>query len=95
LAPALVNARTTTELAKLALPGLSELVPADVLTWDRVELATGAVHHEARPAEAEPLGAFAATVGTAAGHPLLARMPNVAIGRCVSPRPSTTPTVPE
>lgn len=37
-----------------------------------VELATGAVRHEAVPAEAEPPGAFAAVVGNAAGHPLLA-----------------------
>jgi hypothetical protein len=28
--------------------GLAELVPADVLIWDRVELATGAVGHEDR-----------------------------------------------
>ena len=46
-------------------------MPADVLTWDRVELATGAVGHEAMPSEAEPPGAFAAIVGDAAGHPLL------------------------
>jgi hypothetical protein len=50
----------------------AELVPADVLTWDRVELATGAVHHSAVPAGAEPRGAFEAVVGDAAGHPLLA-----------------------
>jgi len=71
-ARALVDVRTMTELRQLALGGLCELVPADVLTWDRVELATGAVDHEALPAEAEPLGAFAATVTDAAGHPLLA-----------------------
>jgi DNA-binding CsgD family transcriptional regulator len=68
----LVDARTMAELRELAFQGLSELVPADVLTWDRVELATGAVHHDARPAEAEPPGAFAASVGNADGHPLLA-----------------------
>jgi DNA-binding CsgD family transcriptional regulator len=68
---ALVEARTMAELRELALPGLVELVPADVLTWDRVELATGAVDHEAVPAEAEPSGAFAAIVGDARGHPLL------------------------
>ena len=33
---------------------LAELVPADVLTWDRVELATGAVEHESTPVGAEP-----------------------------------------
>jgi DNA-binding CsgD family transcriptional regulator len=72
-ARALRGARTATELQGRALPGLEELVPADVLTWDRVELATGAVRHEAVPADAEPLGAFAEIVGdTAAGHPLLA-----------------------
>jgi hypothetical protein len=53
------------------LEGLGELVPAELLTWDRVELATGAVRHEAVPAEAEPPGAFAAVVDDAAGHPLL------------------------
>ena len=66
------DVRTTAELRRLALQALGELVPADVLTWDRVELATGAVDHEAVPAEAEPPGAFAATVATAADHPLLA-----------------------
>jgi DNA-binding CsgD family transcriptional regulator len=71
-AHALVDARTVAEFRELALQGLCELVPADVLTWDRVEPATGAVHHQARPAEAEPPGAFAATVGNAADHPLLA-----------------------
>jgi DNA-binding CsgD family transcriptional regulator len=68
---ALVGARTMAELRQLALPGLVELVPADVLTWDRVELATGAVDHEVVPAEAEPSAAFAAIVGDARGHPLL------------------------
>ena len=59
------------ELRRRALSGLAELVPADVLMWDRVELATGVVRHEAIPADAEPPGAFAAIVGDAAGHPLL------------------------
>ncbi len=60
-----------TDLRRRAPAGLAELVPADVLTWDRVELATGAVRHEAIPAEAEPPGAFAAIGHDAAGHPLL------------------------
>ena len=68
---ALVDARTLAELRRLAQSGLVELVPADVLTWDRVALATGAVCHEAVPAEAEPPGAFAAVVRDARGHPLL------------------------
>jgi hypothetical protein len=70
-ARALVNARTEAELRRQVLQGLGELVPADVLTWDRVELATGAVRHEAVPAEAEPPGAFAAIVSDATGHALL------------------------
>ena len=68
---ALVEARTMAGPRQLAHSGLFELVPADVLTWDRVELATGAVRHEAVPAEAEPPGAFAAVVGDATRHPLL------------------------
>jgi DNA-binding CsgD family transcriptional regulator len=67
-----VNARTEEELRRRALQALTELVPADVLTWDRVELATGAVRHTAVPDESEPRGAFEAIVGDAAGHPLLA-----------------------
>ena len=39
------EARTAAEVRRYAV-GLAELVPADVLTWDRVELATGAVRHE-------------------------------------------------
>src|SRR5689334_22187921 len=67
----LSGARTVAELRRQALSGLAELVPADVLMWDRVELATGVVRHEAIPADAEPRGAFAAIVGGVAGHPLL------------------------
>jgi len=63
--------RTEAELRRRTLQALAELVPSDVLTWDRVELATGAVHHEAVPSEAEPPGAFAAVVGDATDHPLL------------------------
>ena len=82
--------RTMAELRPLALGGLCELVPADVFTWDRVELASGAVHHEALPAGAEPLGAFAATVADAAGHPLLAahaarRRPALRLSEAVEP----------
>lgn len=72
LGRALLEARTVLELRRRVLPGLARLVPAEVVTWDRVELSTGAVRHEAEPAEAEPPNAFAATVGGAAGHPLLA-----------------------
>jgi DNA-binding CsgD family transcriptional regulator len=70
-ARALSGARAVTELRRRALAGLVELVPADVLMWDRVELATGVVRHEAIPADAEPPGAFAAIVADVAAHPLL------------------------
>ena len=86
----MVGARTEAELRRRALQALAELVPADVLTWDRVELATGAVRHEAVPAEAEPPGAFEAVVGRAADHPLLAahaarRRPALRLSELVEP----------
>jgi DNA-binding CsgD family transcriptional regulator len=72
VARSIVGARTETELRRRALEALADLVPADVLTWDRVELATGAVDHEATPVGAEPSGAFEAVVRQASDHPLLA-----------------------
>ena len=78
-ARSIVGARTEVELRRRALEALAELVPADVVTWDRVELATGAVDHEATPVGAEPAGAFEAVVGRARDHPLLAAH---ATGRC-------------
>jgi DNA-binding CsgD family transcriptional regulator len=71
-AQALLEARTVPEVRGRALTGLAALVPADVLTWDEIELTTSAVRHEAFPAGAEPPGAFGAIVSDAAGHPLLA-----------------------
>ena len=90
-ARALFGARTVAELRRRALSGLAELVPADVLMWDRVELATGVVRHEAIPADAEPPGAFAAIVGDSAGHPLLSahaarRRPALRLSEAVAPR---------
>jgi DNA-binding CsgD family transcriptional regulator len=70
-ARAIADARTVAELRGRALQELARLVPADVLTWDRVGLATGAVRHEAVPSAAEPPGAFETIVGDAVGHPLL------------------------
>jgi DNA-binding CsgD family transcriptional regulator len=89
-ARAMVEARTEAELRSRALEALAELVPADVLTWDRVELATGAVRHEAVPPEAEPPGAFEAIVRRAADHPLLAahaarRRPALRLSELVEP----------
>src|SRR5437763_9072090 len=68
---AIAEVSVVSDLRHRASTGLAEIVPADVLTWDRVELATGAVRHEAIPADAEPPGVFAAIVGDVAGHPLL------------------------
>ena len=81
LARSIVGARTEVELRGRALEALDELVPADVLTWDRVELATGAVDHEATPVGAEPAGAFEAVVGHAGHHPLAVAHPQP-IGGC-------------
>ena len=90
-ARALAEARNVTDVRRRALSGLGALVPADVLTWDHVELVTGAVRHEAIPAEAEPAGAFASLVGGATGHPLLAahaarRRSAVRLSEAVDPR---------
>ena len=90
VARAVVGARTETELRRRALQALAELVPADVLTWDRVELATGSVDHEAVPVGAEPSGAFEAVVGHASDHPLLAahatrRRPALRLSEVVDP----------
>ena len=71
-APAIIEARSEAELRCSALEGLAKLVPADVLTWDRVDLVTDEVLHEVVPAGAELPGTFEAVVGRAADHPLLA-----------------------
>ena len=71
-ARAIVGARTEAELRRRAVQALAELVPADVATWDRVQLATGAVEHDTAPVDAEPIGVFEALVARAADHPLLA-----------------------
>jgi DNA-binding CsgD family transcriptional regulator len=91
LARALAEARTEVELRRRALRALAELVPADVLTWDRVALATGGVRHDAAPAGAEPPGAFGAIVSEAADHPLLSahaarRRPALRLSEAVEPR---------
>jgi DNA-binding CsgD family transcriptional regulator len=68
----LQQARTELQLRRAALSATAELVPVDVLSWNRISPTSGAVEHESVPADAEPPGAFAAVVGTAAQHPLLA-----------------------
>jgi DNA-binding CsgD family transcriptional regulator len=62
---------TRAELRRRVFLGLPQLVPADLMAWDRVELASGAVSHEAVPADAESDGAFEGIVRGAASHPLL------------------------
>lgn len=59
------------DIRRRALPALARLLPADVLTWDLVEIATGAVRHASVPVGAEPPGAFEAIVRRVADHPLL------------------------
>jgi DNA-binding CsgD family transcriptional regulator len=94
LARRIVEARTEAELRGRALQALAELVPAEVLTWDRIELTTGAVGHEAVPAEAEPAGAFETVVARVADHPLLAahaarRRPALRLSELVEAGPLT------
>jgi DNA-binding CsgD family transcriptional regulator len=72
VARAVVDAQTEDELRRRALAGLADLVPSEFLTWDRIDLDTGGVRHEAVPTEAEPPGAFDAVVARASRHPLLA-----------------------
>src|SRR4051794_26856790 len=89
-ARSIVDARTEAELRCRALAALAELVPADRVTWDRVELATGLVDHEAAPVDAEPEDAFDALVAHAADHPLLAahaarRRPALRLSDVVAP----------
>ena len=89
-ARSIVGSRTEAELRRHALEALGDLVPADVLTWDRVELATGEIGHEASPVGAEPAGAFEAVVGHARDHPLLAahadrRRPALRLSEVVEP----------
>src|SRR3954452_14418964 len=90
-ARSIVGSRTEAELRRHALEALADLVPADLLTWDRIELATGVIDHEATPVGAEPAGAFEAVVGHARDHPLLAahatrRRPAMRLSEVVEPR---------
>lgn len=87
----IAEAPTEVEVHRGALMALAELVPADLVVWDRVELQTGAIEHDAAPADAEAPGAFAALVGRAVDHPLLAahaarRRTALRLGELVDPR---------
>jgi DNA-binding CsgD family transcriptional regulator len=59
------------ELMRSALDELARIVPCDLTSWNRIVLSTGAVEHEAMPAEAEPRLAFQELSSTASCHPLL------------------------
>ena len=90
----MVDAPTEADLRRRVIHTLAELVPADFLSWDRVEPATGAVDHHAFPADAEPHGAFDAVVETAADHPILAahaarRRPAMRLSELTDARPLT------
>jgi DNA-binding CsgD family transcriptional regulator len=69
---AIADAGSLPELHRRTPADLGELVGADVVAWDRVDLASGVVRHTMLPDDAEPAGAFDAVVGDASGHPLLA-----------------------
>jgi PAS domain-containing protein len=68
---ALDETATPPELMRSALDQLAQIVPSDLTSWNRIFLSTGAVEHEAAPAEAEPPLAFQEVSSTASCHPLL------------------------
>jgi hypothetical protein len=68
---ALDETETPLELMRSALAQLAQIVPSDLTSWNRIVLSTGAVEHEAAPAEAEPRLAFQEVSSTASCHPLL------------------------
>lgn len=65
------QAKTSAEIRQLVLSELASLVPADVLSWNRLHADSDQIEHEAVPREAEPPGAFARVAPTEARHPLL------------------------
>jgi DNA-binding CsgD family transcriptional regulator len=86
-----LEAQTAREVHWRSLEALIVLVPADVLTWDHVELSSGVVRHDVVPVGAEPPGAFEAVVGRAVRHPLVAaqatgRRPALRLSEVVEPR---------
>jgi len=88
---ALEQAQTAIDLQRRALTELIQLVPADVASWNRITLSSGAIEHEAVPAEGEPRGAFQEVTPTAAVHPLLhphavRPRPAVRLSEAVDPR---------
>jgi DNA-binding CsgD family transcriptional regulator len=68
---ALDQTETPLELMRSALDELARIVPCDLTSWNRIVVSTGAVEHEAVPADAEPRLAFQEVSATASSHPLL------------------------
>jgi DNA-binding CsgD family transcriptional regulator len=82
---------TPLEMMRTALEQLVGLVPSDLASWNRIAPTTGAIEHEAAPAEAEPRRAFEAVAPTASRHPLLhphalAARPALRLSDAVAPR---------
>ena len=88
---ALDQTETPLELMRSALEELARIVPSDLSSWNRIVLSTGAVEHEAAPAEAEPGTAFQEVSSTASCHPLLhahaaGARPAVRLSDAIEPR---------
>jgi DNA-binding CsgD family transcriptional regulator len=67
----LSEAHDAVELRRAALGELARLVPADLISWNEIDQATGEIEHEPMPIGAEPPDAFAHVSPSAARHPLL------------------------
>ncbi len=88
---ALDQTETPLELIRSALNELARIVPCDLTSWNRIVLSTGAVEHEAVPADAEPWLAFQKLSSTASAHPLLhphavGARPAVRLSDAIEPR---------
>jgi DNA-binding CsgD family transcriptional regulator len=68
---ALDETQTPRRLTRSALDELARIVPCDLTSWNRIVVSTGAVEHEAAPADAEPRLVFQELSSTASSHPLL------------------------
>ena len=88
---ALDETQTPRQLMRSALDELARIVPCDLTSWNRIVLSTGAVEHEAAPADAEPRLAFQELSSTASSHPLLqphavGARPAVRLSDAIEPR---------
>jgi PAS domain-containing protein len=88
---ALDETETPLGLMRSTLERLVDIVPSDVASWNRIDLSTGAVEHEAAPVDAEPRMAFQEVSATASCHPLLhphamGLQPAVRLSDAIEPR---------